>query len=112
MSLPWNRGDPEGSSDSWLDLLPIVHRVDHTDSERVPERSEPSMVAPPDDREVDVTGRPDGPRSASTSRSRSTVDDIHRNDTSESSVRGESDDPGEPNGPETEADDPTVLLEQ
>lgn len=66
MSLPWNRGDPEGSSDSWLDLLPIVHRVGHTDSERVPERSEPSMVAAPtesgdgDSRSTALDGRPMG----------------------------------------------------
>lgn len=47
MSLPWNRGDPDDSSDSWLALLPMVDGDAGLDSGRAPERSEPKLVAGP-----------------------------------------------------------------
>lgn len=45
MTLPWNRGGPEDSSDSLLGLLPLVPGSSREDSAAGPERSVPQRVA-------------------------------------------------------------------
>lgn len=60
MSLPWNRGGPEDSSDSLLDRLPFVPGGSRSDTGAGPERSEPRRVAAPEGAGSDDRDAPDG----------------------------------------------------
>lgn len=97
MPLPWNRSDAQDSPDSFVDRVPLVRRLLPADSAPAPARSEPTLVDP-DDREVDVAGPPDRPRT-----------------TGSSGTPSGQDDPGDLGGPvepESSADEPTLRVEQ